>query len=241
MTSLIQALPSVISTLVDMLPDIVDVVINGLVDAIIKATPILVKQAPYIIKAFAKGLLNSVKVIASAGTRLIEALGSAISSAITSLGKKVVSFAKKIPDGIKKGLGNLKSIGTNLIEGLWGGIKSKFDAVVNKVRELASKLPAAVKKVLGIASPSKVFMEVGKWIPEGLALGIEKNMKVVEDASDAMADATTFIPSDSESYGIMGSGSSVQINNYITVDGAENPEDFASRFVRQMKMEMRTV
>ena len=36
------------------------------------------------------------------------------------------------------------------------------------------------------------------------------------------------------------SGQNVQITNYITVDGAENPEDFANRFVREMKLTMRT-
>ena len=33
---------------------------------------------------------------------------------------------------------------------------------------------------------------------------------------------------------------SVQITNYITVDGAENPEEFANRLVREMKLTMRT-
>lgn len=35
-------------------------------------------------------------------------------------------------------------------------------------------------------------------------------------------------------------GRTVQITNYITVDGAENPEDFAERLVRKMKLDMRT-
>ena len=30
-------------------------------------------------------------------------------------------------------------------------------------------------------------------------------------------------------------------NTYVTVDGAENPEDFADRLVRQFEIEMRTV
>ena len=35
-------------------------------------------------------------------------------------------------------------------------------------------------------------------------------------------------------------GCGTTINNYITIDGAKNPEDCASRLVRQMKLEMRT-
>lgn len=37
----------------------------------------------------------------------------------------------------------------------------------------------------------------------------------------------------------IGGGTSPVINNYITVDGAEDPEDWATRFVRQMQLEMR--
>lgn len=31
------------------------------------------------------------------------------------------------------------------------------------------------------------------------------------------------------------------VTNYITISGAENPEDFANRLVRQMQLKMRTV
>jgi phage-related protein len=193
-TSLIQALPGIISTLVEMLPELVDLVINGIVDALAKAVPILVKQMPKIVKALASGLLRTVSVLTSAGKRLIQSLENAVTGALSSLASKVVAYAKEIPQKIKSGLGSLASAGSALIEGLWGGIKAKFDGVISRVKALASKLPKAVKKVLGIASPSKVFMEVGKWIPEGLALGIEKNMGAVNDAIDVMSDATVFTP-----------------------------------------------
>lgn len=35
-------------------------------------------------------------------------------------------------------------------------------------------------------------------------------------------------------------GRAVQITNYITVEGAEDPEDFAERFIRKLKLDMRT-
>ena len=36
-------------------------------------------------------------------------------------------------------------------------------------------------------------------------------------------------------------GQQVVITNYITVDGAENPEQFAERFARKLKLDMRMV
>lgn len=223
-TSIISALPSIIVTLVEMMPELVDMVINGAIDALIVATPILVKQMPKMVKAIALGLLNAIGTLVSAGKRLISLLSSAILSGISSLagkavtaGKKMVSslasavvnglsslassamsYASSIPQNIISGLGSLYSAGSDLIAGLWNGIKNKFYSVVEGVKSMAASLPTAVKKVLGIASPSKVFAEIGKWIPEGLALGIEKNLGAVHDASDAMADASLFTPTTSE-------------------------------------------
>lgn len=239
-TSLVQALPGIVSTLVEMMPDIVKMVIDGLVNAVSAVIPLVIKQGPKIVKALASGILKSLGVVLSAGKKLIQSLVTVIANALSSFGSKVISYAKKIPNGIKKGLGSLASIGRNLIEGLWSGIKGKFDSVVSKVKALASKLPTAVKKVLGIASPSKVFMEIGKWIPEGLALGIERNIGAVQSATDAMSGATEFTPFGGSVNASGGFGQGTQIINYITVDGAENPEDFAERFVRKMKLDMRT-
>lgn len=193
-TSLIQELPNVLNALVEIAPDLIELIINGLIDALAKSIPLLIKQGPKMVKALASGITRSVNVILSAGKRLVQSLGTAISSAMGSLAGKAIGLARKIPEGIKRGLTSLASAGSDLIAGLWGGIKSRFDSIVGRVSALAARLPAAVKKVLGIASPSKVFMEIGKWIPEGLALGIEKNMGSVQDAVDAMSTATTFSP-----------------------------------------------
>lgn len=229
-TSLIKALPGIVSTLVAMLPQIVDMVINGIIDALITATPLLLAELPKLVSSIASGLLSTVGVLISAGARLIGALGSAIVSALSSLAKRAISQARKIPQSIKSGLGNLKSVGSNLIEGLWVGIKAKFDSVVSRVKALAAKLPKAVKKVLGIASPSKVFAEVGKWIPEGLALGIERNVGSVQDAMDTMSGATEFTPADNSMefgnggnaiYDLINALSSMRVEVVSQIDGKE--------------------
>ena len=81
---------------------------------------------------------------------------------------------------------------------------------------------------------------IGSNIVKGLALGIENGEGMVQSAFDSIlpdydGDYTTNVDSP------YGTANGVQIVNYITVDGAENPEDFAERFVRQLKLDMRTV
>lgn len=157
-------------------------------------------------------------------------LASGIIRGFASIPGKVISLARKIPTAIKNGVGSLASIGRNMIEGLWGGIKSKFDNVIDRVKNLASKLPKAVKKVLGISSPSKVFMELGKWIPEGLAVGIERNVGSVQDAMDTMSGATEFTPADNSMefgnggnaiYDLINALSSMRVEVVSQIDGKE--------------------
>ena len=197
--AVVEAVITIVTTLVENVPMLIDAaskLIIGLATGLIKSIPVLVKKVPTIIKSLVSAIIKSNVKLLSAGISLMGKLASGIIKGFASIPSKVISLAGKIPTAIKNGVGNLFSIGSDMIEGLWNGIKGKWDSMVSKLKTAAANLPKAVKKVLGIGSPSKVFAEVGRWIPEGLALGIEKNMGVVYDASDAMADATMFTPSD---------------------------------------------
>ena len=192
---LAEQFPVVVQNVLPTLIQAAATLIAGVVSALPSLIAVLVKQMPMIITTLARALVSAGGQFLSVGKQLISKFSSGISSAFSSLIGKVRGFAKRIPQAIKSGVGSLASIGRNMIQGLWGGIKSRFDSVIGKVKALAAKLPAAVKKVLGISSPSKVFAELGQWIPEGLALGIEQNLSPVEDASDAMVGATAITPS----------------------------------------------
>ena len=191
---LAEHLPTLIEEILPSLLNAATQLIAGIVQALPSLISVLVQQMPMIISTLVSALLTLGGELISTGATLLSDLTSGIRSGFESLWRNVVSWARKIPESIKNGVGSLRSIGMNMIEGLWGGIKSKFDSVISRIRELASKLPEAVKKVLGIASPSKVFMEVGEWIPEGLALGIESNLGSIQSATDAMLGATAITP-----------------------------------------------
>ena len=72
-----------------------------------------------------------------------------------------------------------------------------------------------------------------------MVIGIENGEDEVQDSFDSL------IPEYSGSDYAMSvdrptRASGVSIVNYITVDGAENPEDFADRFARKLRIDMRT-
>src|SRR5690606_5760944 len=106
---------------------------------------------------------------------------------------ELVNWIKGLPQRILTALGNLGTLlvnaGRDLLTGLWNGITGAAGWLRDKIRGFFSGLlPQWAKNFLGIGSPSKVFRdEIGRWIPEGVAEGIEDNTSTVERASKGMA------------------------------------------------------
>ena len=68
------------------------------------------------------------------------------------------------------------SIGTNIINGIKNGISNAAGRIADAAKDAAKKAFDAAKNFLGIESPSKLFRdEVGRYISEGIAVGIEQD------------------------------------------------------------------
>lgn len=110
------------------------------------------------------------------------------SGAAKSAGSKV---AKAGSSGASAQKSSFVSVGGNLSLGLASGIRSNSDAVSAAARETVRAAVAAAKAEGKIHSPSRVMdSDVGKWMPLGMAAGIRKHTKDVEDASGEMANAS---------------------------------------------------
>lgn len=109
---------------------------------------------------------------------------------------ELVDWIGQLPQKILGALGDLGNllvnVGRDIVNGLWNGISAGWNWLVDKVKNLAGSLLDAAKGALGIASPSKLFRdEIGKFIPEGMALGITSNLAPVTIASARMAAAAS--------------------------------------------------
>lgn len=99
-------------------------------------------------------------------------------------------FVTNIVNGLSGLPGQMVTIGSNIVTGIWNGISSGWGWLKDKVSSLANSLFEAAKDALGIHSPSKVFAdEVGRWIPPGIGVGIEKTMPDLQEQLDAEMDA----------------------------------------------------
>lgn len=86
------------------------------------------------------------------------------------------------------------SLGANIISGIANGIVNGAGAIVSAAQDAASRALNAAKNFLGIHSPSRVFRdEVGKMIPQGMAVGVEtetdKAVRVTRQSAFEMLNA----------------------------------------------------
>ena len=114
---------------------------------------------------------------------------SAVSNGIQSV-RNTVGRIKSTVLGAVSGAGRwLYDTGRHVIQGLINGIGGAFKWVKDTIGNLGKNLIGWAKGVLGIHSPSRIFRdEVGKWIPAGMAQGIDKASGLVADSIDGLTD-----------------------------------------------------
>lgn len=113
---------------------------------------------------------------------------------VTNFGQKAVEaasgFATKLISGLTGLPGQMVSVGGNIVDGIWNGIKAGWEWLTSSVSNLAGNLLKAAKNALGIKSPSRKFRDmVGKQIPAGIAVGINKYAKLAKNAVSDMANS----------------------------------------------------
>ena len=152
---------------------------------------------------------------------------SKISSFASNMASKAREAGQNFVNNIVNALSGLPStmstIGSNIVSGIWSGISSGWGWLKDKVSSLASSLFESAKKALGINSPSKVFAdEVGKWIPAGIAVGIDKNAKTalnsVRDlALSTVGSARAGLSTGTATLGGSSTGGGGVVNNFTQV------------------------
>ena len=162
------------------------------------------KAADIVVK-FIKSLGRNVPKIIDAGTdfiiRLVQGITRNFDRVVDAGGKAVVSFVRSLKNGINKYAPQIRAeargLAFALADGLTGGLASRIGSVVSRAREMASRAVGAIKSLLRISSPSKVFEEIGQFSAEGLAHGLYKYTRTVENASENMGTSVVTTLGDS--------------------------------------------
>jgi tape measure domain-containing protein len=200
--------------------DAITTVLLALMNAIIKLTPKIVQTLGVLLDAFIKLMITYIPKLIDMGWKILLAFLTGIGDHIGAVVTKATDIVVNFINGIANNLPRLLQAGANLVIKLIGGIGDTIknngkamgdaawklvsgiiDGIVSSTGELASKAwDAAVNLVkgmwdkamewLGINSPSKKFMETGKWSVIGLATGLVKNSGIAEDGATTVAKNT---------------------------------------------------
>ena len=118
---------------------------------------------------------------------------------------------------------------------------------------VASDFKSKIQQAFGINSPAKIMIPIGESITEGIVVGMGRSAGDITKATNALTSAATtgtmYDPAKVTSMGgytVTTSGAETMpggnvITNNITVSGATNPDEYAARLARQIKLQLRTV
>lgn len=143
-----------------------------------------------------KQLINiSVSSLGSDGRNSGTQFGTGVTSGIASQNGAVHSASSALKSsahsGMSGGYSGGYSAGMAIGEGMMSGIYAMAGSVAAAAASIASSAVAAARSTLRINSPSKVFRDqVGRAIPEGMAVGIEKYGYYVDDSMTDLANKT---------------------------------------------------
>lgn len=143
-------------------------ILGEMVAAIVSYLPQLLEQGSALIWSLISGAVACIPAIVEAAFNLIDAFFDAFSNT------------------------DWTALGDAIIDGIYNGITSGVGVIIDAARNVARNALNAAKRFLGIASPSKVMRDqIGKFIPEGMAVGIKANTKPLTDAMHGLSDLTT--------------------------------------------------
>lgn len=200
---LIAALPQLIETIPQIVINIANVIndnaprliktalylIGQLAIGLIKAIPTLIANIPKIIHAIVEAFMAFQWL--NLGKQLIEGVANGVKKA----GESMATAAKNTFSKFKSKLAGvevaseLKNIGKHIIDGIVGGIKNSLSRIANIAGKIKDTLLSKLKGLFKIASPSKLMKEeVGAYIGEGIAVGIEESGQMAVDAAEDVAD-----------------------------------------------------
>nr|DAX68773.1 MAG TPA: tail tape measure [Caudoviricetes sp.] len=101
------------------------------------------------------------------------------------------SLRDNATNGMQGGYNSAYGAGMSIGEGLTDGIYAMAGSVANAAASIAYGAVSAARSALSINSPSKVFRDkIGRAIPEGWALGIDKYSWYVDNSMDDLAKNT---------------------------------------------------
>lgn len=240
-------------------------ILKSLAAGIIKAIPVLIANMPKIIKAIidvfmafnwvslgkfaingiAKGLKAVGGALKSAVTKPINSVKTAITNGFKAAKDKAVSYMNALKDGVAKKINSARDTVKRAVDKIKGFFPLKVGKIFSGLKlphfSVSGKAPFGLggkgsKPSISVSWYKKAYDEpylfTNPTVVSGLGFGDGVGDEMVYGKTSLMNDITEAME--------RGGGKTVIINNYNTINGAEDPETYMQKFVREMEVQMRT-
>lgn len=183
--ALVDAIPEILVALGNALPQIISAILNAVVDAV----PKLLKKSRELFGKIMGALGELLGKLPGKMLEVRDSIVNGIRNSLGSIGSAAADIVSAIWDHIKELPGMMLDVGRDLVEGLWNGISDMVGWIGDKISGFGDSVLGGLKDFFGIASPSKVMRdEVGKFLPAGIAIGIEDSTLSAVKSVRSMAD-----------------------------------------------------
>lgn len=252
----LKAITPIYVFLIEKLGPVVGVVFGAIVKVISGALKIIsgiINAVAGIITGDWGRFWNGIKQILSGAWGIIKTVVSTAWEAVKAIFSTAIGGVVKIASGIggriKTGLGNLAGLlvqaGKDVIQGLINGIKQMAGRAVDAAKGVVGDAVNGAKRLLGIASPSKVFRQIGRFSGEGLAIGLKDSGKKVQAAANdllSIPSTQTARVTMQQSVDLNAQAAALQNNNAVTLvfDSSGNDE-LGGAIFEYMRKRVRTV
>lgn len=235
-----QDIPQFISGVVEWFTQLPGMIWTWLLETINKTAEWVSQMIQKAVQAGQDFITNVVTFIQQLPGTVWSFLSNTISSAASFVGSfanQAIQAGRQFFNGIVNTVrqipGQMISIGADIVNGIRSGISGAWGALTGWLGNMARGLIDGVKSALGIGSPSKLFADrIGKWIPAGITLGVEKAMpkakafmgRMSTELIDAanMDSLTSRLALESDSGGFKGSpGNTTVYNVNQTINSAK--------------------
>lgn len=203
-SGIVQMLPSVLQSAVEVvsaflgmivqnLPEVLSAgadILQSVVEGIGQSLPYIWQAAVELLQNFLTTIVQNLPEIIAAGFDLIVSLIEGIGNAMPNLITSAWEIYRTIWDTITSI--NWPQLGMDIVRGLINGLGAMGGALWDAATNIARSAFNAIKGFFDIGSPSRLMeFKIGPYIPQGLAIGIEKNAGYVTDAMDDLGLQST--------------------------------------------------
>ena len=200
---LVEALPNLVEQLGTIVETIIVFVLDAVPELIIAATtlftaliraidlilPPLIATLPKILVTLVTQLIKFIPELILAAVDLLFAIIKAIPLIVPELILAIPLLIVAIVDEFKNAGPRMLEAGKDVIRGFIDGIKSMAGDLISSIKStVTDALPSFVRKALGIASPSKVFAQLGEMVGLGFEEGLTDSLNKAVDLGVSLVD-----------------------------------------------------